>query len=214
MTDTWGDLTRFGIGLFALLNPFTKLPYVLGIASGAGKGAVLTMAGSATAAAIGMLLFMHVLGEPVLVALGTSLPSFQVGGGLVIVLAGLRMLKDAPPPGASGLAHVDRSRGFFIRIGISPLGTPMLAGAGAISKVIIETQPHYGVEDAVLLAAVIVAVCTVAGLVLACATLLMRLLGASFLAILARLAGLVIVAVGFEVRSRGVMAHARNFAGS
>ena len=214
MTDTWGDLTRFGIGLFALLNPFTKLPYMLGIASGAGNRAVLTMAASATVAAMCMLLFMHVLGEPVLIALGTSLPSFQVGGGMVILLAGLRMLKDAPPPGASGLAHVDRSRGFFIRMGISPLGTPMLAGAGAISKVIIETQPHYGIDDAILLAAVIVAVCLLCGLVLASATMLMRLLGASFLAILARLAGLVIVAVGVEVMSKGVMAHARNFAGS
>jgi small neutral amino acid transporter SnatA (MarC family) len=50
-------------------------------------------------------------------------------------------------------------------------------------------------------------------LIIASSAVLMRLLGAAFFAILARLAGLVIVAVGVEVMSRGVMAHARNFAG-
>jgi small neutral amino acid transporter SnatA (MarC family) len=49
------------------------------------------------------------------------------------------------------------------------------------------------------------------GVIIAASAVLMRLLGAAFFAILARLAGLVIVAVGIEVMSKGVMAHARLF---
>jgi small neutral amino acid transporter SnatA (MarC family) len=60
---------------------------------------------------------------------------------------------------------------------------------------------------------VIVAVCMLCGVIIASSAVLMRLLGPAFFAILGRLAGLVIVAVGVEVMSRGVMAHARNFAG-
>jgi multiple antibiotic resistance protein len=104
--------------------------------------------------------------------------------------------------------------GHFIRLGVTPLGIPMLAGAGAITKVVLETQPHYGIDDALLLAAVIVVVCLLSGTIIALSGLLMRLLGAAFFAILSRLAGLVIVAVGIEIMSRGVMAHARLFAGS
>jgi small neutral amino acid transporter SnatA (MarC family) len=65
----------------------------------------------------------------------------------------------------------------------------------------------------VLLGTVIVAVCLLSGVIIAASAVLMRLLGAAFFAILARLAGLVIVAVGVEVMSQGVMTHARTFAG-
>jgi multiple antibiotic resistance protein len=214
MTDTWADLTHFAIGLFALLNPFTTLPYVMGVASPGGGRAILTMALSATATMIAVLLAMHIAGEAVLIALGTSLPSFQVGGGLVILLTGLSMLRDAPATDPAALAALaGKGKGHYIRLGVTPLGIPMLAGAGSITKVILETQPHYGLDDAVLLGAVIVAVCLLSGVIIAASAVLMRLLGAAFFAILARLAGLVIVAVGVEVMSQGVMTHARTFAG-
>jgi multiple antibiotic resistance protein len=212
MTDHWTELTRFGIGLFALLNPFTALPYVLGVASGAGSRAILTMAAASTATMICVLLAMHILGETVLVTLGTSLPSFQIGGGLIIVLTGLAMLKDPPPAVASAAPPEEKSTAYFIRLGVAPLGIPMLAGAGAITKVILETQPHFGVEDAVILGLVVILVCLISGAIIASSAVLMRLLGPGFFSIMTRLSGLVIVAVGFEVMSRGVMGHARHFA--
>ncbi len=211
MTDTMTDLTRFGIGLFALLNPFTTLPYVLGVAGGAGSRGILTMAAAATATMIAVLLAMHFLGEALLVTLGTSLPSFQIGGGLVILLTGLSMLRDAPPAVESAAADGAVGTGHYIRLGITPLGIPMLAGAGSITKVILETQPHYGIDDVMLLAVVVVVVCLLSGVIIASSAVLVRLLGQAFFAILARLAGLVIVAVGIEVMSKGVMAHARLF---
>lgn len=214
MTDMWTDLTRFGIGLFALLNPFTTLPYVMGVAAGGGSRAILTMAAAATATMIAVLLAMHVAGEAVLVTLGTSLPSFQVGGGLVILLTGLSMLRDAPAGDPAAAAGPGANTGHYIRLGVTPLGIPMLAGAGSITKVILETQPHYGIDDAIMLGVVVVIVCLLSGLIIASSAALMRLLGPAFFAILARLAGLVIVAVGIEVMSKGVMAHARLFSGS
>src|SRR5687768_6590997 len=76
MVDHWSEFTRFGIGLFALLSPFTALPYVLSVSSRFGSRAVLTMAGAATATMILVLSTMHLVGEAVLITLGTSLPSF------------------------------------------------------------------------------------------------------------------------------------------
>ena len=172
------------------------------------------MAAAATATTILVLVVMHLAGEAILATLGTSLPSFQIGGGLVILLSGLALLSDqqvgdpAPTP-ADGRADLAR----FVRLGVTPLGIPMLAGAGAITKVVIETHPEYGVDSDVHITGIIVGVCLLAGAVVASSSVLTRLLGPSFLAVLSRVAGLVIVAVGVELMVQGVSAHARNFVG-
>lgn len=215
MTDTWSDLTRFAISLFALINPFTVLPYVLVVAAAAGSRGILTLAATSTVTMIVVLVGMHILGEAVLVTLGTSLPSFQIGGGLVMLLSGLAMLN---PPEASQSAAPETGTpaglGALVKIGVAPLGIPMLAGAGSITKVIIETQPHYGLEDNVLIGVAIVLVCVVSGAVIAASSLLMRIFGPAFFSILARFSGLVIVAVAVEVMARGVFAHVRQFSGA
>jgi len=213
MADHWSEFTRFGIGLFALLDPFTLLPYVLAVSAGFGEKAVLAMAAAATATTTVVLVVMHLAGGAILATLGTSLPSFQIGGGLVILLSGLALLGDqqvgGPAAAADGRADLAR----FVRLGVTPLGIPMLAGAGAITKVVIETQPGYGVDSDVHTIGIIVGVCLLAGAVVASSSILMRLLGPSFLAVLSRVAGLVIVAVGVELMVQGVSAHARNFVG-
>jgi len=159
---------------------------------------------------------MHFVGEVLLVSLGTTLASFQIGGGLVIVLTGLSMLRDPAPAEAerAGAEPAGRGTGYFIRLGVAPLGIPMLAGAGAITKVILETHPSYGVDDEFYLALILVGVCLVSGLILSASAVLMRLLGPGFFAVLSRLAGLVIVAVGVEVMARGVLTHVRQYAGA
>lgn len=218
MADHWSEFTRFGIGLFALLNPFTKLPYVLAASSGSGGRAVPAMAAAATATATLVLLGMHLAGEAVLVALGTSLPSFQIGGGLVILLGGLAMLGDPLPAGGPVAATGDDDgraddAARLVRLGVAPLGIPMLAGAGAITKVVIETHPGYGLSDELSIAGIIVAACLASGAVVASGAALVRLLGAGFLAVTSRVAGLVNVAVGVEMMAGGVLVHARDFAG-
>jgi multiple antibiotic resistance protein len=217
MADHWSEYTRFGVGLFALLDPFTLLPYVLAVSSRSGERAVLAMAAAATATATLVLLVMHFAGEAVLAMLGTSLPSFQIGGGLMILLSGLALLGDqdqpagGPAPAAADGRADDLARS--VRLGVAPLGIPMLAGAGAITKVVIKTQPGYGVDADVHIAGIIVGVCLLAGAVTASSSVLTRSLGPSFLSVLSRVAGLVIVAVGVELMVQGVSAHARRLVG-
>ena len=213
MTDTWADLARFAIGLFALLNPFASLPYAFFAAGNQGKRGVLILAATSTATMIFILLAMHIMGEAVLTALGTSLASFQIGGGLVMLLGGLSMLSAPTTATAEGAGDDAASTRQLIKLGVAPLGIPMLAGAGAITKVIIETQPHYGLEDGILIGITIVAVCLLCGAIVAASSLLMRVLGPAFFSVLTRLSGLVIVAVAVEGMSMGVFAHVKAFSG-
>jgi multiple antibiotic resistance protein len=210
MTDHWTELTRFGIALFALLSPFTAIPYVLHAAGAAGVRATATLAAAASTTAMLVLLAMHWLGEQVLVTLGTSLPSFQIGGGLIILLSGLSMLRDEPAGQITTASAVALKS--ILKTGVAPLGIPMLAGTGAITKVIIESHRGYGIEDETVLAAIIVGNCVLAGLILAGSGFLARVLGATFFSIFGRISGLVIVAVAVEMMVKGLAVHVRQFA--
>ncbi len=209
----WSDYTRFGIALFALLNPITKIPYALSAAAGGGTRAVMTMALSCTVTMMAILLLMHFVGESILLTLGTSLASFQIGGGLIILLSGLSMLSDEPPKAVPMDAGRMDSL-YYVKLGVSPLGMPMLAGAGAITKVVIETHPGFGIEAEIELSLIILLVCGMSGALIATSSVLVAILGAAFFSILSRIAGLVIVAVAVEVMSRGVNTHASALLGS
>lgn len=209
----WSDYTRFAIALFALLNPITKIPYALSAAAGGGTRAVMTMALSCTVTMMAILLLMHFVGESILLTLGTSLASFQIGGGLIILLSGLSMLSDEPPKAVPMDAGRMDSL-YYVKLGVSPLGMPMLAGAGAITKVVIETHPGFGIEADIELSLIILLVCGMSGALIATSSVLVAILGAAFFSILSRIAGLVIVAVAVEVMSRGVNTHASALLGS
>jgi multiple antibiotic resistance protein len=202
----WSDYTRFGIALFALISPVLAIPYTLSVSAGGGPRAVTLIALSATVTMTVTLLVMHFLGEAILLTLGTSLASFQIGGGLIILLSGLSMLSgEAVKTVAEEARNLDPLH--YVKLGVSPLGIPMLAGAGAITKVIIETHPEFGIEAEIELALMIVLVCVVSGALIAASSMLVRVLGPSFFSIFSRIAGLVIVAVAVEVMARGFYTH-------
>jgi multiple antibiotic resistance protein len=209
----WSDYTRFGIALFALISPVLAIPYTLSVSAGGGPRAVTLIALSATVTMTVTLLVMHFLGEVILLTLGTSLASFQIGGGLIILLSGLSMLSgEAVKTVQEEARNLDPLH--YVKLGVSPLGIPMLAGAGAITKVIIETHPEFGIEAEIELALMIVLVCVVSGALIAASSLLVRVLGPSFFSIFSRIAGLIIVAVAVEVMARGFYTHVGLMMGS
>ena len=203
----WTDYTRFGITLFALINPFTKIPYCLSVCGPGNTKALHRLALSSTVSMIVLLLLMHFAGEIILLSLGTTLASFQVGGGLVIILTGLALMNDegktthtAPVSDPPDLLHA-------IKIGVAPLGIPMLAGAGSIAKVMTETHPEFGIQYEMHITLMIVLVCVTSGLVIGAGGLLSRVLGAVFFSIIGRRSGLIVVAVGVEVVWHGLATH-------
>jgi multiple antibiotic resistance protein len=203
----WSDYTRFGFTLFALINPFTKIPYCVSVASEGGSRAILAMATTSTATMISLLMLMHISGEAILSTLGTSLPSFQIGGGLVILLSGLAMLNQSAKPATETTSKPMFDVVHYAKLGVAPLGIPMLAGAGSIAKVTAETHSDFGISDDFHISLIIILVCVVAGVIIASSTLLMRLFGPVVFSILSRLAGLVVVSVAVEVMWHGISAH-------
>jgi len=186
------------------------------VLASAGKNAkaVQILALASTATIIVVLVFSHFVGVAALQVLGTSLPSFQIGGGIVLLLTGVGMLfgadeaEGATEPAAGGRSNIN-----VLGAAVSPLGIPMLAGAGTITKVIVDTHPGTGVDNDLHSIVLIVLVACASGLILASSSVLVKVLGSGFFSVMGRIAGLITVAVGVEMMAKGVSAHVHLFMG-
>lgn len=126
---------------------------------------------------------------------------------MVIVLAGLALMGDEGKKTYDDANSEPLDLLHAIKLGVAPLGIPMLAGAGSIAKVMTETHPEFGMQHELHLSLMIISVCVVSGIVLASGGLLSKLLGHVFFSIIGRLSGLIVVAVGVEVVWHGLASH-------
>jgi multiple antibiotic resistance protein len=201
----------FIIGLFAMMDPLAAIPVMLGITAGF---TAAQRRRTVLAAFIGMtsiLLLSQYSGVWLLETLGTSLASLQIAGGLVIAWSGFTMLtqaggEDVPVGSGTGQASP-------FQLGIVPLAVPLLAGPGAITKVLLEAQDSIGVDDPVHITINVLIVCVACGLVLLLADTIGRIIGQAGIIIFNRVFGLLVIAIGVEIVVSGIAAHVGTITG-
>lgn len=202
----WSEYTRFAISLFVLVAPFLHVPLMLSLVGDTNRQLIRRTATVATLTALAILLAAHYFGELLLTALGASLPSFQIGGGLIVLLIGLSLVQGKLDTESKQGADAKDSTLPF-RVGVTPLGTPALAGAASITAVILETHEEHGLRDDIAIAMIILLNAVAVWVVLACAPAVGRFLGRNGLLVLQRVFGIVIVAIGVEIMMAGFGSH-------
>jgi multiple antibiotic resistance protein len=205
----WQDLISFGIGLFAIMVPFACVPIVVNLKDEFTPRQIRQAIMIAVIAAFGILVCAVVGGESMVLAMGTSLPSFQIAGGVIISITGLAMMADNPGKSESGQTRAKARTP--AQIGIVPLAMPMLAGPGTLTKVMLETHDTVGIADDLYVVLMIVLVLGTAALILLMSNVIARVLGDIGLQIMSRLAGLIVVAIGVEVLVSGIYGHLEIF---
>ncbi len=197
------DYTRFIVALFAILAPFAAVPIFLSLTEGQSDAARRRTAATAAATVAGVLMFAAITGDFVLTLLGTSLDSFRVGGGLVLLIMALSMLSAKVSPvqrteDEAGAA-LDRQS-----IGVVPLGLPLLAGPGSISNVIIEANRVPSVLHVIVICAGIALVAYSLYWALRLAVPIGDIFGKFGLNIVNRLFGLLLSAIAVELMASGL----------
>ena len=135
--------------------------------------------------------------------MGTSLASFRVGGGIVILLMALAMLRaqtDTVRTSPAEQAEAEDKHS----IAVVPLAIPLLAGPGSISSVIIEMHRSSSDYHSIYVILSIALVCIFLWLVLRMASRIGKMLGQIGLNIINRLFGLILVAIAIEVMANGL----------
>src|SRR5258708_17236906 len=96
------EYARFVISLFAILSPFAAIPLFLTLTNGFDTQQKSRTAAAASATVAAVLIVSGLAGEPILVALGTSLDALRVGGRIALRLVALSILS----PQTSAVEHL------------------------------------------------------------------------------------------------------------
>jgi multiple antibiotic resistance protein len=140
--------------------------------------------------ALGVIVVFAVAGQSILKYLNIDLPALQAAGGLLLILVALELLT-----GKTG----DPDSQATSNIALVPLGTPLLAGPGAIVATMLFVQRIGSVGGAVAFGAAIVAVVAALWLAMRFSGVILRLLRRSGVELLTRIAGLLLSAIAVQL---------------
>lgn len=194
--DNYASLAPLAFGiqafitLFVILDPPGVTPIFLAITNGKSSKERMRLAWQGATVSLVLIVSFAVAGQAVLKALHISFNALQGAGGLLMLLIALELLtgKDSGDDGKSSP-----------NIAMVPLGTPLLAGPGAIVATMLFAQSANNADQKIALAVAIVLVHVVIGLTLMSSTQIVRVIKEAGVTLLARVAGLLTGAIAIEM---------------
>lgn len=204
LNQDFSHLLKITIALLAIVNPIGSLPIFISATDG---WSVPDRARNARTVAVTVFIVLSLaafVGDGMLSFFGISIPSFQVGGGILIMLISISMMH-GKQGGTRQTAQEAQSLAEHEVIAIVPLSIPLLAGPGAISNMILSAQQqptflgHLSLVIPVLLVSIII------WLVLKLSDNITQRLGTIGINIITRLMGLILAAMAVEFIAHGLL---------
>ena len=180
------------VTLYVILDPVATIPVFLAVTAGLTRSRQLAVAGMALLISFAILMFFILLGDRLLDALHVPMASFQLAGGLVLLLFGLQMTLGKVTETALSMPP----EATLVQRSLFPLAMPSIAGAGSILTVMLladNTDRTFAeqVQTTTVLVACLAALFV--GFVLA--SFLSRLLGRGGIEIVSRVFGLILTSI-------------------
>ncbi|HEY0187692.1 MAG TPA: MarC family protein [Cellulomonas sp.] len=196
----WRLLSEVFITLFVIMDPPGTVPIFIGLTGAMTRDQRNRAARQAIAVAFGVIVVFAVFGQSLLSYMHISLPALQASGGLLLLLVAMELLTGrSEEPQPSGNSKVN--------VALVPLGTPLLAGPGAIVATMVFVQQSDGtLADWVAIALGILAVHLCLWLAMRFAGSIHRLLGDSGTTLVTRIAGLLLAAIAVQLVADAVKA--------
>lgn len=191
-------LALFGSALVTFLvviDPPGVVPIFAGLTRGADPVHRRAMAIRSAAIAWAILLFFALLGKPMLRALGISLASFRIAGGIMLFFIALDMVFEKRTQRREERAHsVEGAED----ISVFPMAIPMIAGPGSIATAMLMVSRADTLGDVSIVLAAMTAVILLTLVALLAAAPLMRLAGERIEAMITRLLGVILAALAAQ----------------
>ncbi len=194
--------TEVFVTLLVIIDPAGTVPLFLGLTRGRSPRTRRKLAWQAAAVAFGVIVAFALFGQTILHYLGVGLPALEGAGGLLLLLVALELLTGKSDEPTSE----QRAR---TNVAFVPLGTPLLAGPGAIVATMLFVRQVHGVGHLVALALAIVAVFVVVWLAMRFSTVIQRVLTDNGVELLTRISGLLLAAISVQLIATAVLAFAR-----
>ncbi len=190
------------VTLFVITDPPGMVPIFLALTGSLPAKERNQAALHAVALAGGVIVVFAVAGQQILRYLNIELPALQAAGGILLLLVALELLT-----GAAG----DPSRQSTSNVALVPIGTPLLAGPGAIVATMLFVHRADGVRGYVAIAAGIVVVLIAVWLILRFSGVIVKVLRPAGIEVVTRIAGLLLAAIAVQLVADAIGEFVRSY---
>ena len=178
------------VTFFVIMDPLGTVPIFIALTRKEKAQKQKRLALQAVLISFSVIIVFALFGNQILGFLDISLPSLQASGGLLLLLVALELLtgKDAEPAKTGDVS-----------VALVPLGTPLLAGPGAIAATIIFVRQSNNLADFLTIILGLIAVHVILYLFLRFSIPVMRIIGRGGITVATKLAGLLLAAIAVQM---------------
>jgi multiple antibiotic resistance protein len=183
-------LAKSFVTLLVIIDPVGVVPVFLAMTGPYDPGQRHRAAWQAVLVAALIIGVFALFGQQILLYLGIRLPSLEAAGGLLLLVVALDLLRGE----VQELAGEGK-----VNVAFVPLGTPLLAGPGAIAAIMVFMREAGTAAERVGVALGLLGVLVVLWLALRFAGMVRRLLGQAGIELVTRISGLLLTAIAVQL---------------
>jgi multiple antibiotic resistance protein len=192
-------------GLLSVVGPIGAIPFFISLTEHRSFHERRHIAWVCAMSVAAVLLVALTGGKYILELFGIGIPSFQIAGGIVILLMGISMLKASHD--RSRNTPEEREESFDKEsVAVVPMAIPLLSGSGAMSSVIVYHNLNPSLNHDLLAGCVIATVALAVLFCLLMAEKIADLLGRTGINVVTRVFGLIILSIAVEFITKGLAA--------
>lgn len=199
------DLIKPLIALLAIVNPIGAVPFFIHFTQRLSPQERRRTIRVSSLTAFAVIAVSAVAGLKIIAFFGISVASFQVGGGMLLLVSSLNMLNARP--GESRPEDVDQGRAKAesgASVAVVPLGIPLLTGPATISTMVIYAEKTRTFWEHAVLVGYGVVIGAATFLAFSAAGRIARVLGQTGINVMVRLMGLILAAMAVELLADGL----------
>ena len=192
------------ITLLAIVNPLAIVPFFIHYTLGFSPRQRRRTVAISALTAFAVIAVCALAGLQILEFFGISLASFQVGGGMLLLMSALSMLNAQPAEAKATRDEVDDAAS-RASIAVVPLTIPLLTGPATMSTVVIYADQAKTFWQHAALVGYGVVIAAATALCFTLAEPISRVLGKTGINVMTRLMGLILAALAVEVMASGLV---------
>lgn len=185
------NIARATLVLFLVVDPFGSIPLFMGLTEKMTKIERRKVFNTATLVSVILLLAFAFAGQQILSIFGVSLFSFEIAGGILLLIIAVKILISGSLEDMSSSPE---------SMGAVPIAMPLLVGPGAITTTILNLQ-SYGIAIAAISVLIVL---LLTWFILKYVDLVYRFLGKTGAVVIARVMALLIGAIAIQYLLLGV----------
>ncbi len=200
----WHHYIEIFTAIFVIVDPLGAVPIFLSVTADEDARQRARTALVASVVFVIAMVLATFIGEPILKFFGIRIASFQVGGGILILLLAISMLNAKISPARQTPEEAQEAVAKS-NVAVVPLAIPLLSGPAAFSTVIIYSTRSEGWSDRAFIVASIVLVALIIWILFRLSIPLSHRLGQTGVNTVTRVMGLILAAIAIEFISAGLL---------